>query len=246
MSIRSLATGPVDDVDRAAVLGELAERIRPTVLAAERTLAAPPPLRPLFPAGGPARGSVLAVEGRGATSTTLALVAAVTGTGSWAALVGVEAVGWSAAVRAGVALRRTVSIDAPPTSRWATVVAALVETVDVVVVDPRHQVSPADARRLAARCRERGAVLVRLVVPDGRPRYRWPTSADLTLACDATWSGLGEGSGVVDGARLRVRADGRRTAPGAREVEVRLDAAGRLVGDEVPTSGGRGHLRRVV
>ena len=45
--------------------------------------------------------------------------------------------------------------------------AALVDALDIVIVDPSHQVTASDARRLAARSRERGAVIVDLAAGSG-------------------------------------------------------------------------------
>ena len=216
-----------------ADLAALIERMRPTVLSAERTLPVPSVLRELFPLAGLARGSRLSVRGTGAASVCMATVAEASRAGSWIAVVGVGAWGWSAAARAGWALERSVFVDEPPVGQWGTVVAALVDAVDVVVVDPSHQVTAIDARRLMARARERGSVLVDLAVDDGRRRFRWPTEPDLTLTVESvSWAGLGVGHGVLADRTVRVSADGRRGAARARRVDVVVEASGALVPGE--------------
>lgn len=142
---------------------------------------------------------------------------------------GVPSWGWAASVRSGVAAQRTVVVDEPPVSQWGQVIAALVDTFDLVVVDPTHQVTASDARRLAARTRERGSVMVDVRVDDGRRRFRWPIDADLSFSVSTSaWSGLGDGFGRLDDRELTVSASGRRGADRQRRIQVRLDGSGRL------------------
>lgn len=231
------------------------DRIRPTVLAGERTLPVTEPLQPLCPLGGLARGSRVSVRGTGAASLAMHLASAASAAGSWTAIVGVGSWGWAAAARAGWSLERSVMIAEPPTSQWGTVVAALLEAVEIVVVDPTHQVTASDARRLTARSREQGAVIVDLAVADGRRRYRWPTDADLVLtAATVDWEGLADGHGLLTDRRLQVSAGGRRGAARATTVDLVVGAAGWLAAatpatEPVPmtqhSSATRRHLRSV-
>ncbi len=209
---RTFDTGVMaPDLDAALTLSELSERIRPTVLSSEKTVPVVDELRGLLPLGGLVRGSSVAVSGTGATSLALTLLGKASGTGSWIAVVGVDSLGWAAVARAGWALDRTVSITEPPVSAWATVVGALVDALDVVVVDPTHQVRAGDARRLAARTRERGSILVRLETPDGRSRFRWPTQADLHLTSESLgWEGVDVGAGHLRSRPVTVAVGGRR------------------------------------
>ncbi|HYZ09141.1 MAG TPA: hypothetical protein VE709_11300, partial [Pseudonocardiaceae bacterium] len=69
------------------------------------------PLAPLLPGGGLRRGSVVAV--RGSTALLLALLAAATTQGAWAAVVGIGDLGVLAAAEAGVAVQRLVLVPAP-------------------------------------------------------------------------------------------------------------------------------------
>jgi hypothetical protein len=82
-------------------------------------------------------------------------------------------------------------------------------------------VRAADARRLAARARQRGSVLV----PFGVPAGSWE-GADLQLSvAGAEWSGLGDGWGHLQARRAVVRCDGRGSAARPRQARLWLPAA---------------------
>ncbi|MDP6867058.1 MAG: hypothetical protein QF844_01015 [Acidimicrobiales bacterium] len=188
----------------APTLAETAQRIRPTTLAVDRTLPVIEALAGLFP-DGLRRGVTVGVSGAGARSMALALMARATQTGSWVAVVGTSDMGLAAAFEVGVALERLVVVNAPHPDQWASVVATFVGAVDLVLVSPGHRPSTGDARRLAARCRERGSVLVCLF-PEGRsPGEGWPGRIDLQFSMGAaTWSGP-DASSAGPLARLRSR-----------------------------------------
>ncbi|MGI9023941.1 MAG: hypothetical protein ACR2HV_12050, partial [Acidimicrobiales bacterium] len=144
-------------------LAEVAGRARPVVLAGARLLPVLPALRPLLPEGGLRRGTVVAVGG--STSLALAVMAAASAAGSWCAAVAVgrPSLHPEAAAELGIALGRFPLVAALPGSGpggWPWVVAALLDAVDVVVAWPPSRLRRADAHRLVARGRERGAVLV--------------------------------------------------------------------------------------
>lgn len=185
-------------------LRELAGRAGPVTLAEDKVLPVGGPLRELLPDGGLRRGSTVSVVG--STTLALQLVAATSAAGSWVAAVGVPTLGAVAASDAGVVLERLALVPAPG-EQWATVVAALLDALDVVLVRPPHRLRHADARKLIARARERGAVLVPLGPWDG---------ADVRLeVTSARWHGVGHGDGHLQGCRMDVVATGRRAA--ARE-----------------------------
>lgn len=176
--------------DRGSVPGRpgpslvaLGEQVRPLALAAELVLPVSGELARTLPDGGLRRGSVITVEGApgsGATSVALAMVAAATTTGQWAAWVepGPEpSLGAVAAHEAGIALERLAVVSNVPTGRWAAVAAALVEAATVVVAALPENVRRADARRLEARVRERRSVLVVSTTPGSR----WCGRATLRL-----------------------------------------------------------------
>jgi hypothetical protein len=208
---------PARDPDARARLAGIAGQVRPTVLARDRTLVIPGPLREVLP-DGLVRGSVLVVEGdvgAGVTSAALSLCAAATAVGEWAAAVDLHGtLGGEAIAELGVAPERFVVVRRVPPDRWATTVSVLLDGMSVVVADvPRH-VRAADARRLVARARERDVVLVPVLWPPGH----WPATASRRLHADGgVWPGLGLGSGLLTSRPPVVRigeADGTTRARG--------------------------------
>ena len=198
-------------------LQDIAARARPVALAREHVLPVLEPLQRVLP-DGLRRGSTVAVGD--ATSLALALIAGPSAAGSWAAAVGVSNLGLAAASELGVALDRFVVVAEPPHDAWATVVATLVDALDIVLVRARHRVRGNDARRLIARARERGNVLV--VLGDG-----WPEAPDVHLHITrAEWQGIGDGHGYLQARRITVEAAGRRGAARPRCVDLWLPAAG--------------------
>jgi hypothetical protein len=203
------------------VLADVARAARPLVLAHEQVLPVLPALSGLVSGqasgGALARGRMVRVDGVAASSLALALVAGPSAAGSWTAVVGCPDLGLAAAAEAGVALERLALVVEPPPGDWATVVAAFIGAVDVVVVGPSHRVRTGDARRLAARARERGTVLVHLAAAGPRAGAgaggAGAIEADLRLTgVEAHWQGLGHGHGHLQARRLVVEATGRRRA----------------------------------
>jgi hypothetical protein len=201
-------------------LEELAGQARPVAMAGERVLPVLGPLVPLFPDGGLRRGTVVAVTG--STSLALALLAGVSAAGSWCAAVGLSSLGIVAAQELGVVLERFPLVASPPNGEeWAWAVAALLDAVDVVVARPPagRPVRDTHTRRLAARARERSAVLI---VADGG----WPGGADVRLTVTgAAWEGMGDGHGHLRARRVEVVASGRGAAARERRVSLWLPAA---------------------
>ena len=176
------------------------------ILADERLLPVLPALRPLLPHQGLRRGTTVAVARSAALA--LALVAGASAAGSWVAAVGLPDLGIVAAAETGIALERLALVPVPGARAWPTVVAAFLDAVDVVLVRSPAGLPAAPARRLAARARERGAVLV--------PLGAWSEPADLRLAVTSSdWHGLGQGHGSLRARRVEVVASGRGAA--ARE-----------------------------
>ena len=169
-------------------------------LAGERLLPVVPALQPLLPGQGLRRGTTVAV-GRSA-ALALALVAGASAAGSWVAAVGLPDLGMVAAAETGIVLERLALVPAPATRAWPTVVAALLDAVDVVLVRSPAGLPAGQARRLAARARERGAVLI--------PLGAWSEPADLRLAVAASaWHGLGQGDGRLQARLVEVVIGGR-------------------------------------
>ncbi|ROP29229.1 hypothetical protein EDD30_2015 [Couchioplanes caeruleus] len=147
--------------------------------------------------------------GSGNTSLLLALLAAASRAGAWCAVVGVPALGVLAAAESGIALERLALVPNPG-PEWPTVVAALIDGVDVVVVAVPGPVSASVASRLVARARQRGCVLV--------PYGRWD-GADVTLQVTrGRWEGVGAGRGRLRRREVTVVARGRGAAARPKEM----------------------------
>lgn len=208
-------------------LRDVATLVTPVALARERLLPVLPALEALLPVAGLRRGSVVAVTG--STSLAVALVAAASAEGSWGAAVGMAALGPVAAAELGIVLERFPLVPSPAPGGpggWASVVAALLDSFDVVVARPGRPVRPADARRLAARAREGGAVLVAVGGAEGGGaggvggRSAWPEADVRLTVARSEWVGLGAGCGRLQGRRVEVVTGGRGSA--ARERQVAL------------------------
>ncbi|AEG44174.1 hypothetical protein [Isoptericola variabilis] len=181
-----------------------------------------PALSRLLPGGVLRGGGTLAV--RGSTSLLLALLAAPSQEGAWVAFVGAPAVGMLAAADVGVVLERTALVPRPGPDAPA-VVAALLDGMDVVVTGPRAALTDADRRRLAARARERGALLASTTA--------WP-GAHVTLdARGGSWAGVDAGAGWLRRRTLSVLRTGRGAA--ARPVEIDVEVP-TVVEPPAPTS----------
>jgi hypothetical protein len=170
-----------------------------------------PVLASLLPEGALRRGSSLVVTG--STSLVLALVARASQEGSWVAMVGLPGVGLLAAQQAGVVLDRLALVPRPGPDA-ATVLAALLDGVDLVIVGDGVALVDSDRRRLTARARERGAVLL--------STGPW-TGANVVLTAEPVeWTGLGDGHGHLRRHRLAVTRGGRGSAGRGVHAEVVL------------------------
>ncbi|MGM7421508.1 hypothetical protein [Cellulosimicrobium sp. CpK407] len=168
-------------------------------------------LAPLLPLGALQRGTVLAV--RGSTSLLLALVARPSRAGAWTAAVGFPAVGLLAAADAGADLDRVVLVPRPGPDA-ALAISALVDGLDVVVVGPDAALTDPDRRRLAARARERGALLV--------AAGTWPGAHVALTVTGGGWSGADRGAGWLRRRTLVVERAGRGGAARPARLEVEL------------------------
>jgi hypothetical protein len=204
-----------------------------------RVLPVVAPLVALLPAGGLRRGTTVAVTGTaGATSLMLALLAEASAAGAWAGVIGRPDLGLVAAAEAGVALERVALVPYPGADLVA-VAAALLDGLDLVVLAGRVP-RGSDRARLAARARQRGAVLL--------PLGPWP-GADVELACEqGQWWGVGAEEGDIGRLRTRrvsVRLRGRGVAPAGRSARLLLPGPdggpGRAHRGEVVHMAGRVH-----
>jgi hypothetical protein len=207
-------------------LDTAARGVRPLVLARDRSVTPGGALAELVPGGAVVRGSVVRVTGEaGAGATTMAyeIAAAFTALGEWAAAVDLDGtLGPLAAGEAGVALERFAVVRRVPPARWATVVAALLEGVSVVIAEVPRGVGLGDARRLVARARERESVLVVAErAAAAREQALWPGGAAYAVhAAGSVWGGLGRDAGFLAGRRLQVRVEGRGAAARPRTGEL--------------------------
>ncbi len=201
----------------------------------------------LLPWGGLRRGSTVVV--RGSTTLLLALLAAATAEGSWAAIVGLPDLGLVAASELGVVVHRLALVPAPG-AELVSVTAALLDGLDLVAV--AVQPRAADARRLSARARHRGSVLL--------PMNDWP-GADLELEGSGRWHGLSDGHGRLRTRELTVRSLGRGSAARGNQVRLTLPGGQRidlpterptptkrpeLIRPEPPTPADKPRLRQVI
>jgi len=202
----------------SGLLADLEQRVAPVTPAGQRLVPVPEPLVSLFPGAGLQQGWSVGVAGSGGWSLGLALLGAALRGDGWAAGVGVEELGLVAGDELGVPLQRLLLVESPGTANQASVLAALVEVVDVICLGPLGSFSARDARRLSARAREQGAVLLHL--DGGRS---WPQALDVTLTVEpGPWVGVGQGHGHLQVRPAMVTATGRRSMAKVRQVEVLL------------------------
>jgi hypothetical protein len=184
-----------------------------------------PDLAVLLPGGVLPTGGTLAVQG--STSLLLGLLGAASCDGAWVAFVGAPAVGMLAAAEAGKT-HESVALVPDPGPDAPTAVAALLDGMDVVVVGPQAALLDGDRRRLAARARERGAVLVSTTA--------WP-GAHITLdARGGAWWGADRGAGWLRRRTLSVLRTGRGAAARPVEIDVEVPVAPPRAVEPVETS----------
>jgi hypothetical protein len=210
-------------------------------LQAPQGLPVHPALSSLFPYGMLRRGSVLGITGQnGSIALLLALISELTARGSWAAVVGLPDLGIEAAAALGIPLHRLALVP-DPGARWPETVGVLLDALDLVALGAPPICRATDARRLAARARERRSVLVVVTPPAiavtpaatptrqppicSRPTQaaRWPEPVDLQLqVTSATWEGLAAGDSTLLRRQVTVRSSGRRSAGQERTVRLWL------------------------
>ncbi len=194
------------------------------VLAKDRLLPVTVALAEILPVAGLQRGSTVVVEAQessGATSLALEMLAGPSIGGYWCAVAGCPELGLVAAAERGVELARLLLVPSlGPPDRWIQVVASLFDAVDAVLLVPPPSVRPSDARRLAARARERGAV--QLVLDRERG---WPGPSDLRCTVTGSqWAGLSRGHGLLSERRFEVEVSGRGAAARPRRSPLQLSA----------------------
>jgi hypothetical protein len=193
-------------------------------LAVERLLPVTPALRGILPARGLQRGTTVLIEpstASGSTTLALEMLAGVSIGGYWCAVAGAPQLGLVAASERGIELGRLLLVPSLGSAdRWLQVVATLFDAVDAVLLVPPSTVRPSDARRLSARSKERGSVLVVL-----DHKKSWPGPND--LRCTVTrseWVGLSKGYGLLRERGYEVEVSGRGAAARPLRSPLRLPA----------------------
>ena len=158
-----------------------------------------PALASLLPGGGLRPGAAYSLSS--SISLLLALLGQPSQSGSWCGVVGVPRLGAEAAEGLGVDLSRLVLIP-DPGPRWLAVTATIAEVLPVVAVRPSGRAADAEMSRLAARLRDRGAVLL--------VQGPWPQAEAVLEVGDPVWTGVGRGHGYLEGRTVTVTSSSRR------------------------------------
>jgi len=176
-----------------------------------------PALASLLPGGGLRPGSAYSLPR--STSVLLALLAQPSQAGSWCGVIGMPRLGAEAAEGLGVDLSRLVLIP-DPGARWLAVTSTVAEVLPVVAVRPSGRAADGEISRLAARLRDRGAVLL--------VQGPWPQAEAVIEVGEPAWEGVGRGHGYLSGREVTLTSSSRRW-PRSRRAHVMLpDAAGHV------------------
>ena len=191
--------------ERGPVRGEELER-------SGHSFPVPRALEELISRGEVRAGSSIEVTGPCGTSLALAIAAAAMGEESWCALVGMPHVGIAACADIGVDPRRTALIPDPGT-QLSSVLSALIDGIEVIVLGADLALTPAQWRTAKNRARTQGSLLIRL----GEAR------CDLAVQSSSPrWVGLARGSGRLRFRSARVAACGRGAAGSGSAMEIRI------------------------
>jgi hypothetical protein len=130
-----------------------------------------PLMRGLLPRG-LRRGTVYSVTG--STSIALALVAAASQQGEWCGVLAVP--------------DRLVWVS-DPGDRWMSTVGSMADVLGLVIVTTPRRVSDTEASRLTARLRQTRSTVI--VLGD------WPQPESRISVAASSWTGLGDGHGIL-------------------------------------------------
>ena len=158
------------------------------------------------------RGSTLLVKGNrgiGATSFALALLAQATADKLWCAVVGPPDLGIVASTELGVDLDHLVLVTTPR-ERVATVLGALLDGCDVVLLRLPVTLTRAEMLRLSARVRQR-RVLLFLLRDAQSHAAAWAEAPDITIVVRrGEFLGIADGSGRIAARRIFLETFHRR------------------------------------
>lgn len=206
------AVAPLVSLDGVATAGAVAVAASDLPVReqlADRVLPVREDIATVLPWQGLRRGSTVAISEPG--TLLLAMLAAATANGAWAAVVGLPSLGLLAAHEAGVAVDRLALVPRPGAD-LVTITGALLDGMDLVAV--AGNVNPVAAKRLSARARHRRSILL-AVGP-------WP-GAEVELRCrSAHWLGLGAGHGHLRAREVTLAVGGRGAAARPRTTRLLL------------------------
>jgi hypothetical protein len=154
-------------------------------------------------------------------SLLLALLGAASADGAWCALVDLPPINVEAALEYGIEPGRLVAIPAAG-GDWTTVVGALLDAFDIVVIRPPARLAPGDGQRLAARTRLRDAVLVPFLTGSAG----WPGAAIRLGVQDGQWSGSVDGHRRLRRRQVTVTAERHGQGAPSTSTTLWLPAAG--------------------
>ncbi len=201
-----------------SALERVAQITTPVVRADELLHPVDQRLQAILPWAGLKKGSVVEVRSR---SLGWRLVAEAATAGSWIATVGVPSPSLAAAAELGVPLDRIAVVSTPAVEIAGTVLAALVDAVELVLVDPSVNLRPHELRKLIARAKERRSVLISF----GEVGAAWE-GVDVRLRITASrWHGLGDGYGALTGREVDIEATGRGAAMRPKRTTLWLQGA---------------------
>jgi hypothetical protein len=215
------------------VLARLGERVKPIVLARERTMPLVDAMAPLFPEGELVRGRVISCTGAASMSVASAVVREALIAGAWMAVIDVDTFGADAAAEFGIPLERVVRVESKSESEstsdaesdssrsWIDVMGAAVDGFDIVVTRVpaglRGDHRPGAVRKLTSRLVQRGAVVVTIGDTGA-------LGCDVELTTERTvWEGLEDGAGHLRHRRIDIAAGGRRV-PARRTCQLHISS----------------------
>lgn len=176
-----------------------------------------PGLTDLFARGGLPHGEVVVMSGRPVLSLALACCAMTTQDGGWCAGIGLGEPAVAAMGDLGLDLSRFVCLDTPAQD-WMRVTSILLESFDVLVVDPGFSASAGDRARIAAKLRDSRATLILLDKASAAPsaaspnrsrrasRSSFPGSSEHLTVLDESWEGTDQGTGRLRRRVLRLHS----------------------------------------
>lgn len=192
------------------------------MLTRDRTLPVIEPVAGLLPEGALVRGQTVACTGVAGASVAFALTVAATRAGAWVAAVDTPWASAEALAELGVPLERVVRVDSGGSrSRWADLVAAVVDGFELIVTSP-----PALTATLERRLRSKLAGDCALIIVGPAPGL----TTDLIVATThPAWEQAGRrGDGHLAGRRVELAVAARRRPRPHRAIVWLPDSTGRI------------------